>query len=131
MLGEDSGPKSIRTEDQEAYDLYLRGMHHRWRQTETDLRKAADCFEQAIGLDPSFAGAYAGAALVYSMLGAYGFLSHEQALQKGEVAALRAVELDERLGLSHDALGFLRGWLKWDWDGAERSVLRAVELESR
>ena len=128
LLGGDSEPKSSRTDDQEAYDLYLRGMHHRWLQTEADLRRAADCFEQTMVLDPGFAGAYAGAALVYSMLGAYGYLSHAEALEKGKSAALRAVELDPQSGLSHDALGFLRGWLERDWKGAERSMLRAVAL---
>lgn len=82
----------------EAYDLYLRGMHHRWRQTETDLREAVGCFERAIGLDPDFAGAHAGLALVGCMLSAYGWLSNEEASKWAEAAALRAVELDEWWG---------------------------------
>lgn len=33
-----------------------------------------------------------------------------------------------RLALSHDALGFLRGSVQWNWDDAAHELQRAVEL---
>jgi serine/threonine protein kinase len=47
------------TANPEAYELYLRGRYYLGRATDEWVRKAADCFEQACSLDPSFAQAYA------------------------------------------------------------------------
>ena len=89
-------------------------------------------YEMLAGKSPfqgeNLAGAHAGLALVCCMLSAYGWLGNEEASKRAEAAALRAVELDELLGLSHDALGFLRGLVQWNWDAAARELQRAVEL---
>ena len=50
------------TENLQAYDLYLRGKSYFRRMTKQDLEFARQMFEQAIGLDPKFALAYAASA---------------------------------------------------------------------
>src|SRR5262249_49300996 len=43
-------------------------------------------------------------------------------------AASRALELDEGLAEAHAALGMVRKEHEWDWEGAERSYRRALQL---
>ena len=83
-------PQATRTASQEAYDLYLRGMHNHFSLvTEEGFRKAIECFEQSLGLDPDYALSNAGVANAYVDLGIFGFLSAEQVGPKAEAARYR------------------------------------------
>ena len=117
-----------RTTNQEAYDLFLRGTQYRWLQDEAGFRKAAECFEKAIALDPDFAAAHAHLGNVLGLMGSFGSIDREVAWEQGRRAALRALELDPSLGKAYTALGLMRAFLKWDFDGAERELKRAMEL---
>jgi len=55
------------TENLQAYDLYLRGKRYARRQTRQDLEFALEMFENAVGMDPSFALAYAACANACAM----------------------------------------------------------------
>jgi non-specific serine/threonine protein kinase len=55
------------TENLQAYDLYLRGKRYARRQTRQDLEFALQMFENAVGIDPSFALAYAASANACAM----------------------------------------------------------------
>jgi serine/threonine protein kinase/tetratricopeptide (TPR) repeat protein len=55
------------TENLQAYDLYLRGKRYARRQTRQDLEFALQMFESAVGMDPSFALAYAACANACAM----------------------------------------------------------------
>ncbi len=48
------------TDNNEAYQLYLKGRFHFARRTDEDIRRSTDLFQQAIKLDPNFALAYVG-----------------------------------------------------------------------
>jgi Tfp pilus assembly protein PilF len=61
------------TDDQEAYDAYLRGRHHWNARTDDGLRKALQEFERAIARDPEYALAHAGLADCYTLLGSAGY----------------------------------------------------------
>jgi serine/threonine protein kinase/tetratricopeptide (TPR) repeat protein len=55
------------TENLQAYDVYLRGKRYARRQTRQDLEFALQMFESAVGMDPSFALAYAACANACAM----------------------------------------------------------------
>jgi TolB-like protein/DNA-binding winged helix-turn-helix (wHTH) protein/Flp pilus assembly protein TadD len=55
------------TVDPEAYVLYLRGIHFFNERTAAATQTSIDNFQQAIARDPSFAAAYGGLALSYSL----------------------------------------------------------------
>jgi adenylate cyclase len=89
-----------------AYDLYLRGMELWHRRTEKDLWGAIDLFEQATVVDPTFAQAYAGLALTYSILPGYSVrISWPDGLARANELALRALALDTSLPEVYAALG--------------------------
>ncbi len=43
--------------------------------------------------------------------------------------ALRAIELDDSLAEAHNSLGLVKLFRDWDWEGAEASFRRALEIE--
>jgi adenylate cyclase len=53
------------TSNSAAYDAYLRGLQHEYRNTPQDIAKAVADYEQAVALDPNFGTALAQLAWVY------------------------------------------------------------------
>src|SRR5206468_2463369 len=80
-------------------------------------------------IDPSYARAYAGLADCYLRLGAFGEMPVDDAMPKGEAAARKALEIDDKLGEAHFALAFAKTFYDFDWSGAEREFQRAFQLD--
>jgi TolB-like protein/DNA-binding winged helix-turn-helix (wHTH) protein/tetratricopeptide (TPR) repeat protein len=112
----------------EAYDLYLRGLYFSGRLSPDNLQKAFGYFNQAIEKDRSFAPAYAGLAESYGWAAGLYFLPPQEALQKEEVAATKALEIDPNSGMAHHAMAWVKYARYWDFPGAEREFHRAIEL---
>jgi TolB-like protein/DNA-binding winged helix-turn-helix (wHTH) protein len=112
----------------EAYDLYLRGLYFSGRLSPENLQKAFGYFNQAIEKDRSFAPAYAGLAEAYGWAAGLDFLPAQGALQKSEVAATKALELDPNSGMAHHAMAWVKYARYWDLPGAEHEFNRAIEL---
>jgi serine/threonine protein kinase/Tfp pilus assembly protein PilF len=123
--------KKSPTENSEAYQHYLRGRHY-WNQwTPESFRRAAECFEQAIKVDPGYALAWAGLSDAYGTMGYYGVLPTQAAMAKARPAAQRALELDDRLAEAHVTMAFTRLFADWSWEGAEREFREAIRLNPR
>ncbi len=77
--------------------------------------------------DPANAPAYAGLATVYTELAGF-YLPPAAVMPKAKSAAEAALRLDESLADAHASLGYVH--LVYDWDGpaAEKSLLRALDL---
>jgi serine/threonine protein kinase/Flp pilus assembly protein TadD len=131
LLGEIKGEliKSY-TEDIEAYNLYLKGRYFWNKRTGGDLKRAIEYFEQAIERDSRYAPAYAGIADSYNDLPNYSSFSPDEAYPKANEAALKALELDDKLAEAHASLGLIKSEYDWDWEGAEKEFKRAIELNS-
>ena len=120
--------------DLEAQEAYLKGLsyfvhgkdqlfvHNEGKQ---ELHKANDYFQQAITIDPQYALAYAGLGRSFSWLAAVG---SPGAIDAARAASDRAIALDENLAEAHMVRGgvLLNG--DPDWAGAEREILRSIEL---
>jgi tetratricopeptide (TPR) repeat protein len=116
------------TPTNDAYLLYLRGQFHRFRSNDADLQTAIDFYTRAIEADPTYAPAHAGLAEAYRARSIVGPVSSMEAFPRARNAAMRALELDDRLIEAHIALGWIRFSFDWDWAGAERELQRAIEL---
>jgi tetratricopeptide (TPR) repeat protein len=117
------------TRNSEALQLYLKGRYHWNKRTTDSLKKGLDCFNQAIDIDPGYALAYAGVADSYSMLVWNIAVSSHQGLPKARAAALKALEIDNRLAEGHASLAFVKLFYEWDWKGAEAEFQRTFELK--
>jgi len=118
------------TENPEAYQLYLRGMHHWWKSTEEDNEKARDYFQQAIELDPAYALAYAGLGDYY-LEAASDYLPPRDAWPKAEAAFHKALEIDDSLAIAYRGLAKYSESYLWNWPEAERQFKRAFELDPK
>jgi serine/threonine protein kinase/Tfp pilus assembly protein PilF len=129
-LGEGERKRLARrpTENREAYQFFLKAVHHVGRWTPEGLRKAIEYLRNAVEEDPFYADPYAGLAFVYGGFGMMGVISAADAFPKAKAAALKALEIEEESGLAHAALGIVKMLFEWDWSGAGREFQRALEI---
>jgi TolB-like protein/Tfp pilus assembly protein PilF len=116
------------TDNAAAYRLYLKGRYFWNQRSEDGLRRSADLFQEAIELDPDYALAWSGLADSYFMLFAWGIEPPQSTVSQIRSAAQRAIELDPSLAEPHATLAYLKTIVDWDWEGAERDFLTAIEL---
>jgi eukaryotic-like serine/threonine-protein kinase len=115
------------TNNNEAYELYLRGRYQSERFTLEGFNTGVAYFNQAIEKDPNYALAYAGLAYAYYSVSSY-YLTPNEAWMKSREAAKKAVELDDTVPEAHVSLGIVLSQFERDWAGAEKEFKRAIEL---
>jgi TolB-like protein/Tfp pilus assembly protein PilF len=116
------------TENTEAYQSYLKGRYFWNKRTAEGLRKAIQFFDQAIGMDPNYASAYAGLADSYQLFSFYSGLPPTAYAPRAREAAERAIAIDDSLAEAHTTLAYVRFYYDWNWPGAEAEFKRAIEL---
>lgn len=116
------------TENLEAYNLYLKGRFELYKMTREGLDASRRLFEEAIRLDPRYALAHDGLAYAWYHEGFLGFVAPKEAMPKAKAAVRRAIELDESVAEAHATLGVVLALYDWDWAGAERELMRSIEL---
>jgi TolB-like protein/Tfp pilus assembly protein PilF len=83
------------TDNLEAYQLYLQARYLLAKRGETNMLNAADLFEQAVSLDPTFSKAWSGMAYNYALLPGYGTsISAQLAWDKAKAATDQAIHFD-------------------------------------
>lgn len=117
------------TDNNDAYQLYLKGRYHLAKRTKDDIVKGIEYFQQAIKLDPNFALAYARISDSYMSMPAYPYMDPKEAFPQATAAALRAVEIDPTLAEGHTFLGMTLAIAEWNWADAERELKRGIELD--
>src|SRR6185436_18584384 len=96
--------------------------------TEEGFAKAIVCYHQATAIDPDYAVAHAAIAEYYNWLGIYSVLPSNECGIAAYEAAATAVAIDPLLAEAHCALGQAKLCRDFAWDGAERQLFRAIEL---
>ena len=113
----------------EAYDAYLKGRYFFNRPSDENLSKAIAQFEEATGLDPSYAPAYSGLSDAYLWAGYNeGVLTASEARPRAKAAAEKAIALDDNSAEAHTSLANFKLWYEYDWAGAEAEFRRAFAL---
>ena len=118
------------TSNLEAYQLYLKGRALLARRG-VDIRRAAQCFERAVNLDPQYPVAWSGLADAYNMLGLYGLERPQTCLPRAKDAAQRAIALDPMLAEAHCSVACVHLLYEWDLQQSEKGFLRSRELNPR
>jgi serine/threonine-protein kinase len=117
------------TENEEAYDKYLRGWHFmRQGWGRDDFLAARKYFGEATELDPEFAQAHALLSLTETSLGNFRHLAPKDVFPRAYASASAAVALDETSPEAHIAMGWLALSYQFDWEKAAEEFRRAIEL---
>ena len=116
------------TENNEAYQLYLKGRFYGSKRTAKDAQKAIEYYQQAVAIDPKYALAYAGLAEANWFLALYSYPQVNEVVPKARELALKALELDNSLAEPHSILGVICFNYDHDFACMERETKRAIEL---
>ncbi len=111
-----------------AYTHYLRGLHYLNKLTPADSRKAIECFEEAIALEPQYAQAYAMAAGAYSYLGVTGQILPDTAFEIVTRYADKALQIDDSIAEGHIAKGSAYLFYDHKWKEAFDELQKAIQL---
>jgi DNA-binding winged helix-turn-helix (wHTH) protein/Tfp pilus assembly protein PilF len=111
----------------EAVQLYLKGLRLLDTLDPDKAEQAAECFRQAVELDPRYALGYVGLADYY-LNGPKGGTRTREYVPLAQAAVARALELDETLAEAHATRGLVYDLYDWDGAAAERELRRATEL---
>ncbi len=128
--GPENRPRSVGTEDVEAYERYLQARHF-WRQRgEGPLRESIRLFNEAIRLDPGFARAHSGLAASTAVLPAYTGpeVDADGLGRAAQTHALRALSLDPSLAEAHAVLAAVLE-SQWNFQAADTEFQRAIALD--
>ena len=126
-----SGSLVLPTANLDAYNLYLLGRYHTFRQTPESLDLAVQSLEQAIDRDAEFAEAHAALGWAYSFLGTeYGGREPVTVFPRAREAAVRALGLDDQLADAHSLYADILTWYDWEFELAESEYRRTMVLDS-
>ncbi|MDP9177719.1 MAG: protein kinase [Gemmatimonadota bacterium] len=119
------------TDSISAYGLYLKGRYAWNKRTQEGVAEGIEYFEKAIAEDPGYALAYTGLADSYALHVDYRNVHVSSGFERAKEYAKKALELDDSLAEAHASLAWTLFIYDWDWEGATREFLRAIELDTR
>ena len=102
----------------EAYDLYLRGLYVSDRFDKEGFEEAANYYQQALDLDPSFAAAVTGLGWIFIFQAEFGFAPVVETYERARRSLETAIRLDPKSGEAHASLGWVHTAYDWDWSAA-------------
>jgi TolB-like protein/class 3 adenylate cyclase/Tfp pilus assembly protein PilF len=117
-----------RSENAEAYRLYLQAQFFRDQLAKDRTAKGIEFFVQALQMDPGYALAWAGLSRAYSDQAGQNWVPRAEGYAKARAAAERALKVEPTLPEAHTALGWVQSSCDWDWKAADASFQRALEL---
>jgi DNA-binding winged helix-turn-helix (wHTH) protein/tetratricopeptide (TPR) repeat protein len=95
-----------------------------------EVPRALAAFRSAIELDPGYAAAHAGLAVAHCAEAELRLAAPDAAYASARAAALRALAMEASNADAQVALATVLFLSDWNWDGARRSVERALELSA-
>ena len=110
-----------------AWEAYHRGLWHMYRFTREENKQAAQFFRMAVGLDPTFARAYAGLSFTHWQNAFQGWSDHDREAGLAYDMASRSVLIDDHNPASHWAMGRAL-WLRGSNDETLNELAKAVDL---
>jgi TolB-like protein/DNA-binding winged helix-turn-helix (wHTH) protein len=119
-----TGPQRYVNAD--AHDAYLWGRYYWYA---GNSRKSAEYFQKAIDLQPDYAAAWSGLSDSYNGSAVMGEVRPEEIVDRAELAAKKAVALDDGLAEAHNSMAAIYLFQRWDFEQADRESARAIQLD--
>src|SRR5215468_7822922 len=125
---EASAPARSSSTDLTAWDRFLRGLSHYYKQTKPDFEASIAFFREAIGLDPSLGIARAYLATIMVQGVQFGWIGSTRELwTEAMELAESAVRLDSRSAFAYQILSYIHG-MSGHYDAARETAIKAVGL---
>ena len=115
------------TDNNEAYQLYLKGQYLYAKRGGDNLARAVEFFQQAVKLDANFAMAYVALADTYSIAAFNGNQRPKDVLPLARAAAERALAIDPTRAEAHAARASVAA-MSWQWEPARQGFVKSIEL---
>jgi serine/threonine-protein kinase len=128
LAGERDAVRRQRRVDLDAYNLYLKGLYYWSLLSPEGYARSRQCYEEAIALDPEFAGAYAQLAIWYGSQTFWGTIEPKESTERAMPLLEKALALDPTNAEAHSFMGIQLAFVERDWPSGERNLRRAVEL---
>lgn len=112
----------------DTYRAYLRGMYQFRLDTPEGDHRGVAMLEEVVRQDPTSALAYAGMGFGWANIGHSPAVFVENVYPRAKAAADKALQLDPELAEAHQVVGMYKLLYEWDFEGAERALKRATEL---
>jgi TolB-like protein/Tfp pilus assembly protein PilF len=119
---------SGRSENAQAFQLYLQARFFAERVNQQDTDKAVALLQEAVDIDPGFALAWAELSRIQQQQAGYGFAEIREGMEQARQSAFEALRIAPDLPEGYVALGLLQQGHDWDWNAAEASLRRALDL---
>jgi len=114
--------------NEDAYEVYQRGLFHHYRQNKADNVEAQTYFRRALAIEPQYSQATAALSITLSAAAMTGWAEHADAcFEDAYGLAQRAVSLDPRYPNAQFALGLICMWTSRA-DGAIAAFEEAIKL---
>lgn len=106
-----------------AYQAYLKGLHYR---NQLELPKAVEFYKEALRIEPNYALAHEGLAVVYALMEMNSQVPPGEAAPLAEFHAHRALAADENLAGAYLALGVVKTLKNYDLNERVRYYREAI-----
>ncbi|MCX6832172.1 MAG: protein kinase, partial [candidate division Zixibacteria bacterium] len=117
-----------RTENLEAYSLFLKGRYYWHQLTPEGWKLSLDCFRQAIAIDPEYAMPYIWIAIWYQSQAFWADISPNEAYTRSAEAMEQALRLDPNIAEVYIVRAVWRFEYEWNWEAAEGDFEKALGL---
>ncbi|HEV7606599.1 MAG TPA: hypothetical protein VGO61_04645 [Steroidobacteraceae bacterium] len=111
----------------DAWEAHHRGLWHMYRFNKADNERARQFFAQAVGLDPTFARAYAGLSFTHFQNAFLGWKKAATEIDRAFDSAGKSLMVDDRDPAAHWAMGRAL-WLRGSQDQSIVELERSVDL---
>jgi adenylate cyclase len=116
------------TQNNEAYEAYLKGKFYLQNNNLNNLDLSQKQFELALEKDPAYAYAYTGIADIWLIRQQMGFTIPEEAGPKIMEAISKAEELDSTIAEVHFMKACISYLVAWDWKTSESEFQKALAI---
>lgn len=109
-----------------AYEAYLKGLHHLFKNAPESLLRCEEHLLHASRIDHEYAAPHLALAQCYILLGLHGLRPTREVMPLVRAEARRTLELDPSASPGHAMLGLVAGAFDYDWLEVERQFRLAM-----
>jgi TolB-like protein/DNA-binding winged helix-turn-helix (wHTH) protein/Flp pilus assembly protein TadD len=126
LLGETPQADPI---DPEAFSLYLQARYLNAQATADSFEQATELYRQALAIEPGFARAWRGLAVIYTNQANKGLRRRDESYALAREAIDRALSIDPDFAMAHAMLGMFAMAYEGDLNSAASHLEHALSLE--